>query len=87
MGRNEIRLRKQMMSTGRIARHRNYSDLMRQHERDSKLKRIFKAFTYFLIILFVIILLIIVIRWEKRKSQTSKASIELLNQQKVFTTV
>jgi preprotein translocase subunit SecG len=77
MGKNEIRLRRNMMSTGRIARHRNYTELMRQHDRDTKLKRILKVFTYFLIILFITLILIIVIRWEKRKSiQTSKAVIE-----------
>jgi preprotein translocase subunit SecG len=66
MGRSEIRLRRQMMSTGRIARHRNYSELMRQHDRDIKLKRTLKVFIYFLVILFFIIVLIIVMRWEKR---------------------
>ena len=66
MGRNEIRLRRQRMSSGKIAQHRNYGELMRQHEHDVKFKRIFKVFVYFLIILFIIILLVIVLRWEKR---------------------
>jgi preprotein translocase subunit SecG len=67
MGRNEIRLRRNMMSTGRIARHRNYTELMRQHDRDTKLKRILRVFTYFLVILFLLIILIIVLRWEKKQ--------------------
>lgn len=66
MGRNEIRLRRSRMSSGRIAQHRNYGELMRQHEHDVKFKRIFKVFIYFLIILALIILLVIVFRWEKR---------------------
>lgn len=79
MGKSEIRLRRNMMSTGRIARHRNYTEVMRQHDRDTKLKRILKVFTYFLIILFITLILIIVIRWERRKTlKSSKASTEIL---------
>ncbi|HRJ31246.1 MAG TPA: hypothetical protein PLV21_14125 [Cyclobacteriaceae bacterium] len=72
MGRNEIRLRRNMMSTGRIARHRNYSELMRQHDRDTRLKRILRVFTYFLIVLFLLIILIIVIRWEAKQTEKSE---------------
>ncbi|MBL7844153.1 MAG: hypothetical protein KF846_11220 [Cyclobacteriaceae bacterium] len=71
MGRNEIRLRRNMMSTGRIARHRNYSELMRQHDRDTRLKRILRVFTYFLIVLFLLIILIIVMRWETKQTEKS----------------
>ncbi len=78
MGKNEIRLRRQMMSTGRIARHRNYTELMRQHDRDVKLKRVLRVFIYFLVVLFLVIILIIVLRWEKRATQkSSHTSIEL----------
>lgn len=56
------------MSSGRIARHRNYSELMRQHDRDTRLKRVLRVFTYFLVILFLIILLVIVLRWEKKQT-------------------
>ena len=71
MGRNEIRLRRNMMSTGRIARHRNYSELMRQHDRDTRLRRILRVFTYFLIVLFLLIILIIVMRWETKQTERS----------------
>ena len=67
MGRNEIRLRRNLMSSGRIARHRNYGELMARHERDLKLKRMAKMFIYFLLIAFLMILFIIVVRWEKRE--------------------
>jgi uncharacterized membrane protein YvbJ len=68
MGRNEIRLRRQKMTSGRIAQHRNYADVMARHERDIKLKRIVRAFLYFLIIVFLVILFIIVRRWELKES-------------------
>lgn len=71
MGRNEIRLRRQLISSGRIARHRNYSELMRQHDKEVRLKRVLRVFTYFLIILFLLILLLIVIRWESKQESDS----------------
>ncbi len=71
MARNEIRLRRNMMSSGRIAQHRNYSELMRQHNREHAMKRVLRVFLYFLIILFLLILLVIVLRWES-KTRSSK---------------
>ncbi|MCK6618730.1 MAG: hypothetical protein L6Q51_13920 [Cyclobacteriaceae bacterium] len=73
MGRNEIRIRRQLMSSGRIARHRNYTELMRQHDKEVRLKRVIKVFTYFLIILFLLILLLIIIRWENKQSNPSNS--------------
>ncbi len=71
MGRNEIRLRRERMSTGRIARHRNYSELMRIYDRDMRLKRVLRAFTYFLVILFLLIILLIIWRWEERQKENN----------------
>lgn len=56
------------MTSRRIDRYRNYSDLLARHDRQIKLKRIFRMFTYFLIILFLLIVLTIVLRWERRQS-------------------
>ncbi len=66
MGRNEIRLRRQRMSSGRIAQHRNYGDIMARHERDIRIKRVIKIFAYFLVILFAIILFFMVRSWEQK---------------------
>lgn len=66
MGRNDIRLRRQGISAGRIARHRNYGELMARHEREQKLKRIVRMFVYFLVIAFLLILFVIITRWEKK---------------------
>jgi hypothetical protein len=67
MGRNEIRLRRQKMSSGRIAQHRNYNQLMERHERDVKIRRITRTVIYFLIVLFLFILFLLVKRWENRE--------------------
>jgi large-conductance mechanosensitive channel len=68
MGKNEIRLRRNRISAGRIAQHRNYGELMARHAHDVKLRRITKVVIYFLIIAFLMILFIIVARWENRKN-------------------
>ncbi len=67
MARNEIRLQKNRMSSGRIAKHRNYSELMRVHNREHNMKRVLRVFLYFLIILFLLIILITVMRWESKQ--------------------
>jgi hypothetical protein len=68
MGRNEIRLRRQKMSSGRIAQHRNYGELMARHERDTKIRRVVRVFLYFLIILFLLVIFMIVSRWEQKQN-------------------
>lgn len=55
------------MSSGRIAQHRNYGELMERHERDIRLRRIVKTFVYFLIIVALLIMFVIVRRWEQKK--------------------
>ena len=55
------------MSSGRIAQHRNYSDIMERHERDVRIRRVVKTFIYFLIILALLIVFVVVRRWEQKK--------------------
>lgn len=76
MGKNEIRLRRNRMSAGRIAQHRNYGELMARHGRDVKLRRITRVVIYFLIIAFLMILFIIVARWENRKNMKEQQETE-----------
>lgn len=74
-----------MMSSGRIARHRNYAELMRQHDRDSRMKRVLRVFTYFLVVLFLLIVLLIVLRWESRQPKSDKTtSVEIFNPTRDF---
>lgn len=66
MSRNEIRLRRQKMTSHGADRFRNYSTVLQRHEREMRMKKIIRAFTYFLIILIIFLLLVIVYRIEKR---------------------
>ena len=74
MGRNEIRLRRQKMSSGRIAQHRNYGDIMERHERDIRIRRVVKAFIYFLIIAALLIVFVVVRRWEQKKADVKPST-------------
>ena len=78
MGRNEIRLRRQGMSSGRIAQHRNYGELMARHEKEQRLKRITRMVIYFLIILFMIMVYLFVREWEKSKTEKQKTKTSLV---------
>lgn len=69
------------MSSGRIARHRNYGEIMARHERDVKVKRVIRVFVYFLIIAIIVLLYFIVTRVEKKSTEKKTALVEYrLNQ-------
>ena len=55
-----------MMSSGRIAQHRNYGELMARHEKEIKIKRVIRVFIYFLIITFVVMLFFLIRRIEQK---------------------
>jgi uncharacterized membrane protein (DUF485 family) len=71
MGSNEIRLRKQKLNPGRIARHRNYDELMRRHKRGLKTKQLLLVVIYVIIVLLLLLLSFIAIRLEKNKEEKS----------------
>jgi hypothetical protein len=62
------------MSSGRIAQHRNYGDIMARHERDIRIKRILRIFTYFLIAAALVILFFTVKRLENNSIPKTKST-------------
>jgi len=77
MGSNEIRLRKQKLNPGKIARHRNYAELMRRHRRGLKTKQLLLIVIYIIVVLLLILLSFIAIRIEKnREKKTSAVLVE-----------
>lgn len=42
MGRHDIRLRRKRMTSRRIESHKNYYEVMRRHQKTSRLKKVFK---------------------------------------------
>ncbi len=67
MGSNEIRLRKQKLNPGRVARHRNYAELMRKHERSLKTRHLIVVLVYFIVVLIMLFISLMIIRMEKKK--------------------
>jgi hypothetical protein len=72
MGRNEVKLRRQIINPDDIHRHRNYSALMKQFERTRRFKRALRLFVYSLLITVVVLLFlfgvtIIIINAAKKK--------------------
>ncbi|CAN5464383.1 hypothetical protein BH10BAC4_BH10BAC4_07960 [soil metagenome] len=66
MSKHEIRLRRQKLTARGSDRFRNYGAVLERHEQEKKIKRIVKAFTYFLLIAILVLLLVIVVRIERR---------------------
>jgi len=70
MSRNEIRIRRHKMGESASSRFRNYSEVMRRHERDMRIKeitRILVIFMFVVIILFGLIYFLVT----SRKANTS----------------
>ncbi|MEM7109459.1 MAG: hypothetical protein AAF519_14635 [Bacteroidota bacterium] len=73
MGRHEIRLRRHRMTSRRIEGHKNYYDVMRKHQRGSRLKRLLKLVLLFL---FFVLLLGIVYFTSRLMTNEEPATIE-----------
>jgi hypothetical protein len=54
MARNEIRIRRKPLTAGKLARYRNYENIMARHERDVRIKRLSKLIIYVLIIVILV---------------------------------
>ena len=67
MGRNEIKIRRDNISEGHIARHRNYGLLMKRHRRDLRMRRLTIVLVYLLILIAIIALYIVVKKDEQRR--------------------
>jgi hypothetical protein len=72
MGKHEIRIRKQRLTSHGSDRFRNYGSVLKQHEEGKKIKIIVKIFTYFLIIAVLILILVVVSRWEQNQEKSSQ---------------
>ena len=72
MGKHEIRLRKQRLTSRSSDRYRNYGSVLKQHEEEKKIRVIVKIFTYFLIIAMLILIFFVVSRWEQSQEKTSQ---------------
>lgn len=75
MARNDIRLRRKSMSSGRIAQHRNYGEIMARHQKEVRMKRIVRVFIYFLIAAFMIIIFMLVRQIQEKSGKPPAAPV------------
>jgi hypothetical protein len=61
------------MNSGRIAQHRNYGELMARHEKELRLKRVFRVFLYFLVIVFIVMVFFLVRQVQRKQQQPAPA--------------
>jgi len=71
MGRNEIKLRRQQMTSRGIDRFRNYNSVLRRHEENKRIKKIMRVFGFFLVLLIVVMIILFLSRWEARSTTTA----------------
>ncbi|MBS1506720.1 MAG: hypothetical protein JSS79_08745 [Bacteroidetes bacterium] len=72
MAKNEIKVRRRLIDDTTLQRHRNYSLVLKQHERKKRIERTKRFFMYSLLIALVVILLLtlvsyILVRLEKNR--------------------
>lgn len=76
MSKHEIRLRRQRMTGRGSDRFRNYGAVLERHERDMRLKKVIKAFLFFLAAAFLVMLIVYIGRIQRKLQKTEKAHVE-----------
>ena len=66
MSRHEIRLRRKRTTARGTERFRNYGAVLERHEKEKRIRKILRVFTFFFIILIIVMLIVIVVRVERR---------------------
>lgn len=73
MADNEIRLRRQSISAGKLKSYRNYTLLMQRHKRDMMIKHATRFLIYFMIIALLLILSFVAVhKIRKQESDNQK---------------
>lgn len=81
MGRHEIRLRRKKMTSRRIDSHKNYSDLLKKHERTGMWKKLLKLIIYIIIIFGIILIGYYGLRkLEKKQSRGADKQAQVVHQ-------
>jgi hypothetical protein len=71
MAENEIRLRRQAVSAGKMKNYRNYALVLKRHRRDMMIKHAIRFMIYFLIVALLLTLSFIMV-YQSRKEEMEK---------------
>lgn len=79
MSKNDIRLRRQKFTARGPDRFRNYGAVLERHDKEMRIRKIVRVFTFLFIIMIIVMMIIIVVRVERRaeKKQSTSASTEI----------
>ncbi len=74
MSKHDIRMRRNKFGGRGSDRFRNYGDVLERHEKEMRIKKVMRVFTYLLIIMIIVLLIVIVVRVEKRAEKNPKTT-------------
>ena len=77
MSRNEIRLRRNRLSGQRF---RNYGAVLQQHEKEMRLKKVLRVFSFLLVILILIALIFYISQIERKVEKKSFNTEKIIQQ-------
>ena len=63
MGKSKIRIRRQVLNPLEIDRHKDYSSLLRRHERERRRKRFVRFVTFSILITLIVLLFLTIISY------------------------
>ena len=79
MGRHEIRLRRQQMTSRRIQRHKNYAGLLEQHKRTERVRSIVRWVIYLLMFLMGLMIVYGVVNFNKSPEKVNMKNNDIEN--------
>ena len=83
MSKHDIRLRRQKFTARGPDRFRNYGAVLQRHEKEMKIRKIIRVFT-FLFVIMIIVMWILIIRQVERKVENKKTTSSLSVQDTKF---
>ena len=66
MSKHDIRLRRQKLTARGPDRFRNYGAVLDRHEKEMRIKKVVRVFTFLFIIMIIVMMIVIVVRVEKK---------------------
>ena len=83
MSKNEIRLRRQKFTARGPDRYRNYGAVLDRHEKEMKIRKIVRVFTFLFIIMIIVMMIIIVVRVERKAEKKQSTNAIVLSKENV----
>ena len=78
MSKHEIRLLRQKFTARGLERFRNYGAVLQRHEKEMRIRKIIRVFSFLFITLIVVMLIIILVNVESRAMVVSSVSLPRL---------